>query len=154
MQMNGNAELITIADYWKQWSDPRLIILVLNNRDLNQVTWEQRAMAGDPKYDAAQHVPDFSYARYADMLGLKGIMVNSPDQVGPAWDEALAADRPCIIEAITDPDVPPLPPHISLKEAAAFASSMLKGDSDTAGMLTNSAKQALAGLTQRGRKES
>lgn len=152
MQMNGNAELITIADYWKQWADPRLIILVLNNRDLNQVTWEQRVMEGDPKYDAAQHVPDFPYARYAEMLGLKGIMVNTPDQVGAAWDEALAADRPCLIEAITDPDVPPLPPHISLKEARAFASSMFKGDSDTAGILTQSAKQMLAGLTTGGPK--
>jgi len=148
MQMNGNAELITIADYWKQWSDPRLVILVLNNRDLNQVTWEQRAMMGDPKYDAAQHVPDFPYARYAGMLGLKGIMVNSPDQVGAAWDEALSADRPCVIEAITDPDVPPLPPHISLKEATAFAASMLKGDSDAVGVLTHTARQALAGLAR------
>ena len=147
MQMNGNAELITIADYWKQWSDPRLVILVLNNRDLNQVTWEQRAMVGDPKYDAAQHVPDFPFARYAEMLGLKGIMVNSPDKVGAAWDEALTADRPCVIEAITDPDVPPLPPHISLKQATAFASSMLKGDSDTGGILTQSVKQTLAALT-------
>jgi pyruvate dehydrogenase (quinone) len=147
MQMNGNAELITIADYWKQWSDPRLVILVLNNRDLNQVTWEQRAMVGDPKYDAAQHVPDFPFARYAEMLGLKGIMVNAPDKVGAAWDEAFAADRPCVIEAITDPDVPPLPPHISLKQATAFASSMLKGDSDTGGILTQSVKQTLAALT-------
>jgi pyruvate dehydrogenase (quinone) len=154
MQMNGNSELITIADYWKQWSDPRLVILVLNNRDLNQVTWEQRAMMGDPKYDAAQHVPDFPYARYAEMLGLKGIMVNSPDQVGAAWDEALSADRPCVIEAITDPDVPPLPPHINFKEAAALASSMLKGDSDAGGVIRQSAKQALAGLTSSDRKES
>src|SRR3546814_6918440 len=111
MQMNGNAELITIADYWKQWSDPRLIITVLNNRDLNQVTWEQRAMNGDPKYDAAQHVPDFSYARYAEMLGLKGIFVNRPEQVGPAWDEALSADRPCVIEVVTAPEVLTLTPQ-------------------------------------------
>lgn len=153
MQMNGNAELITIADYWKQWSDPRLIVMVLNNRDLNQVTWEQRAMMGDPKYNAAQHVPDFPYARYAEMLGLKGIMVNAPDQIGPAWDAALAADRPCVIEAITDPDVPPLPPHITLKEAADFMSSMLKGDSDTPGMVAQSAKQVLSAFSSLGKKE-
>lgn len=153
MQMNGNAELITIADYWKQWSDPRLIVMVLNNRDLNQVTWEQRVLMGDPKYDAAQHVPDFPYARYAEMLGLKGIMVNSPDQIGAAWDAALNADRPCVIEAITDPDVPPLPPHITLDQAAAFVSSMLKGDSDTGGMITHSAKQVLAAFVPHGKKE-
>jgi pyruvate dehydrogenase (quinone) len=144
MQMNGNAELITIGDYWKEWADPRLIILVLNNRDLNQVTWEQRVMEGDPKFDAAQHVPDFPYARYAELIGLKGIMVNRPEDIGAAWDAALAADRPCIIEAITDPDVPPLPPHISFKQACAFAESMLKGDEDTVGMIKQSTREVLA----------
>jgi pyruvate dehydrogenase (quinone) len=146
MQMNGNAELITIKDYWKEWSDPRLIVMVLNNRDLNQVTWEERVLEGDPRYDAAQHVPDFPYARYAEMLGLKGIMVNRPEDIGAAWDAALAADRPCVIEAITDPDVPPLPPHITFKEATAFAESMLKGDSDTAGMIVQSTREVLATL--------
>jgi pyruvate dehydrogenase (quinone) len=144
MQMNGNAELITIGDYWKEWADPRLIILVLNNRDLNQVTWEQRVMEGDPKFDAAQHVPDFPYARYAELIGLKGIMVNRPEDIGAAWDAALAADRPCIIEALTDPDVPPLPPHISFKQACAFAESMLKGDEDTVGMIKQSTREVLA----------
>lgn len=153
MQMNGNAELITIADYWKQWSDPRLIVMVLNNRDLNQVTWEQRAMSGDPKYDAAQHVPDFPYARYAEMLGLKGIMVNTPEQISAAWDEALSADRPCVIEAITDPEVPPLPPHITLDQATALASSMLKGDGATAEIVGHSIKQVLAAFVPHGRKD-
>ena len=146
MQMNGNAELITIADYWKQWSDPRLVVLVLNNRDLNQVTWEERVMEGDPKYDAAQHVPDFPYARYAEMIGLKGIMVNQPSQIGAAWDEALSADRPCVIEAITDPDVPPLPPHITLKQALAFAESMAKGDSRTPAIIVESAREMMSSL--------
>ncbi|HEY3519451.1 MAG TPA: thiamine pyrophosphate-requiring protein [Rhodanobacteraceae bacterium] len=146
MQMNGNAELITIRDYWKEWADPRLIIMVLNNRDLNQVTWEQRVMEGDPKYDASQHVIDFPYARYAELIGLKGVMVNKPEQIGSAWDEALAADRPCVIEAITDPEVPPLPPHITLKQAKAFAESMLKGDSGTRGMLRESARETMATL--------
>ncbi|HZP67772.1 MAG TPA: thiamine pyrophosphate-requiring protein [Rudaea sp.] len=146
MQMNGSAELITIADYWKRWSDPRLVIMVLNNRDLNQVTWEQRVLVGDPKFDAAQHVPDFPYARYAEMLGLRGIRVDRPDDIGAAWDAALSADRPVLLEAISDPDVPPLPPHITLKEAKAFASSMLHGDTDTAGIIKASTKQVLAGV--------
>ncbi|HET6628143.1 MAG TPA: thiamine pyrophosphate-requiring protein [Woeseiaceae bacterium] len=141
MQMNGNAELITIAQYWKQWSDPRLVVMVLNNRDLNQVTWEQRVLEGDPRFDAAQHVPDFPYARYADMLGLKGIRVDAPEQIGPAWDEALSADRPAVLEAVTDPDVPPLPPHITLKQALGFMSSIVHGDSDRFGMIKASAKQ-------------
>jgi pyruvate dehydrogenase (quinone) len=146
MQMNGNAELITIADYWKQWSDPRLIICVLNNRDLNMVTWEQRVLAGDPKFDAAQHVPDFPYARYAEMTGLNGIRVDQPDQIGAAWDAAFSASKPTLIEAVVDPDVPPLPPHITLKQAKAFASALLEGDSDRRGIIRQTTRQVLDAL--------
>src|SRR5665213_782063 len=146
MQMNGMAELITIGDYWKQWTDPRLVVMVLNNRDLNQVTWEERVQQGDPRFDAAQHVPDFRYARFAELAGLKGIMVNAPEQIGPAWEAAFAADRPTVIEAITDPDVPPLPPHITLEQARHFMSSMLHGDSDARGMIRASTRQVLSTL--------
>jgi pyruvate dehydrogenase (quinone) len=124
MQMNGNAELLTVAKYWERWADPRLVVLVLNNRDLNQVTWEQRAMEGDPRYEASQEIPDFAYARYAEMLGLRGIRVEDPEAIGAAWDEALAADRPVLVEAIVDPEVPPLPPHITFEQAKAFASAL------------------------------
>ena len=146
MQMNGNNELITIAKYWKRWADPRLIILVLNNRDLNQVTWEQRILLGDPRYDASQSIPDFPYAEYARSLGLDGIKIDSPDQLANAWDIALAADRPFVFEAVTDPDVPPLPPHISLKEATAFMSFFLKGDSRSQGTMKQSFKEFIQGL--------
>jgi pyruvate dehydrogenase (quinone) len=142
MQMNGLAELITISKYWKEWSNPRLVVMVLNNRDLNQVTWEQRAMLGDPKFEASQDLPDFPYASYALSLGLTGIRVDRPDQIGAAWEQALAADRPCVIEAITDPNVPPLPPHISLDEARAFTSSVLKGDVDRLGFIKQTIKDA------------
>lgn len=125
MLMNGNNELVTIAQYWKKWSDPRLIILVLANRDLNQVTWEQRVMSGDAKFTPSQDVPDFKFASYAEMLGLKGIRVDRPEQVGSAWDEALSASRPVVIEAITDPEVPTLPPHITLTQAMHFGKSLL-----------------------------
>jgi pyruvate dehydrogenase (quinone) len=130
MQMNGINELITIAKYWKQWSDPRLVVLVLNNRDLNQVTWEQRAMEGDPKFEASQDLPDFPYAEYARMVGLGGIRVDDPEELGSAWDEALSSDRPFLLEAVTDPDVPPLPPHITLKQAKAMTFALAKGDPD------------------------
>jgi pyruvate dehydrogenase (quinone) len=130
MQMNGINELITIAKYWKEWSDPRLVVLVLNNRDLNQVTWEQRAMEGDPKFEASQDLPDFPYAEYARMVGLGGVRVDDPDALGSAWDEALASDRPFVLEAVTDPDVPPLPPHITLKQAKAMTFALAKGDPD------------------------
>jgi len=142
MQMNGINELITIAKYWREWADPRLIVLVLNNRDLNQVTWEQRAMAGDPRLDASQSVPDFPYAAYAESLGLRGIRVDRPEDVGGAWDAALSADRPVVLEAITDPNVPPLPPHITFEQAKAFMSSVLAGDAEALGFIKQTVKDA------------
>ncbi|MBU6428867.1 MAG: thiamine pyrophosphate-requiring protein, partial [Cyanobacteria bacterium REEB65] len=128
MQMNGLNGLIDIAKYWRRWANPQLIVLVLNNRDLNQVTWEQRVMAGDPKFEASQDVPDFPYARFAEMIGLTGIKMTTPQDVVPGWDTALSADRPCLVEAYTDPEVPPLPPHITLEQARGYASSIFKGD--------------------------
>jgi pyruvate dehydrogenase (quinone) len=138
MQMNGINELITIAKYWMRWSDPRLIVLVLNNRDLNQVTWEQRVFEGDPKYEASQDVPDFPYAGYARSLGLDGERVDRPEAVGAAWDRALAADRPFVLEAVTDPSVPPLPPHITFEQAKQFAASMVRGDPDAGDVIRRS----------------
>ncbi len=143
MQMNGINELITIAKYRDRWPDQRLVIMVLNNRDLNQVTWEQRVMNGDPKFPGSQDLPDFPYARYAEMLGLKGIRVDSPDQVGSAWDEALSANRPVVYEAITDPEVPPLPPHITVEQAHGFASAVLGGDEHAGRMVKESLRQML-----------
>ncbi|HZU82634.1 MAG TPA: thiamine pyrophosphate-requiring protein, partial [Polyangiaceae bacterium] len=125
MQMNGMNGLITIAKYWRKWANGRLIVLVLNNRDLNQVTWEMRVMAGDAKLEASQDLPDVRYSQYAEMLGLRGIFVDGPEQVSAAWDEALASDRPVVYEAYVDPEVPPLPPHITLKQARAFTKSIL-----------------------------
>ena len=129
-QMNGMNEMLTVARYWKEWPDPRLIFLVLNNQDLNQVTWEQRAMEGDPKFEASQTIPDFDYAGYARMLGFKGIRVDSPDAVGPAWDDAFASDRPVLLEAVVDPNVPPLPPHIEWNQAKKLMKSIMAGDPD------------------------
>ncbi len=151
MQMLGNNGLITIAKYWQRWRDPRLIVLVLKNRDLNQVTWEQRVMAGDPKFAASQDVPDFPYAGYAESLGLRGVRMTAPEEIGPGWDAALAADRPVVVEAVTDPDVPPLPPHITFEQAKAYASTLLKGDPDQVGIVTQTLKQvADTILPQRG----
>jgi pyruvate dehydrogenase (quinone) len=128
MLMNGINELVTISKYWEEWSDPRLIIMVLANRDLNQVTWEQRVMAGDPKYECSQNVPKFEFARYAELVGLTGIRVDKTEQIGPAWEQALRAKRPVVFEAITDPEVPTLPPHITFEEAKKFTESMMKGE--------------------------
>jgi pyruvate dehydrogenase (quinone) len=138
MQMNGLAELITIAKYRERWDDPRLVILVLHNDDLNQVTWEMRVMEGDPRFAASQDIPDFPYARFAEMLGLKGIRVDSPDRVGDAWDEALSCDRPVVLEAITDPSVPPLPPHITFEQARGMMSALLRGDPDRGAVVRRS----------------
>jgi pyruvate dehydrogenase (quinone) len=135
MQMNGMAELITVAKYWKQWADPALVILILNNRDLAFVSWEQRAMVGDVRFEASQDIPDVPYARYAELLGLRGIRVDRPEDVGSAWDEAFASDRPVVYEAVVDPDVPPLPPHITAKQATAMTRALLKGDPDAGGII-------------------
>ena len=147
-QMNGMNELITIAKYRQRWSDPRLIVLVLHNNDLNQVTWEQRALEGDPKYEASQALPDFPYARYAELLGFKGIRVDAPDDVGPAWEEALAAGVPVLYEAIVDPEVPPLPPHITLQQARHYLTAAA-GDPDRGAMIVESLKQMLVQFTPR-----
>ncbi len=135
MQMNGLAELITVKHYWEQWSDARLIIAVLHNNDLNQVTWEMRAMEGAPKFTESQMLPDVSYEGFARSLGLNGIAVDKPEQVGPAWDQALAADRPTVLDFRTDPDVPPIPPHATFEQIKDAATALLKGDPNRWGVL-------------------
>jgi pyruvate dehydrogenase (quinone) len=141
MQMNGINGLITIARLWRQWADPRLVVMVLNNGDLNLVSWEQRGTGGDPRYAPSQGLPDFPYAAYGELLGLKGIRVAHPDDVGPAWDEALRCNRPCVLEMVTDPNVPPLPPDVSLKQARAYFSAMLKGDPDSIAIIKATIKE-------------
>jgi pyruvate dehydrogenase (quinone) len=135
MQMNGLAELITVKHYWEQWSDARLIIAVLHNNDLNQVTWEMRAMEGAPKFTESQRLPDVSYEGFARSLGLGGVAVDKPEQVAAAWDQALAADRPTVLDFRTDPDVPPIPPHATYEQAKDAAMALLKGDPDSWGVL-------------------
>ncbi len=144
MQMLGLNEMITIAKYWKRWKDPRLMILVLNNHDLNMVSWEQRAMVGDPKFDASQDVPDFPYAEYARMLGFEGIRVDDPGDVPSALDKAFAATRPVLVEAVTDPAVPMMPPHINFDEIKKFASSIFfGGDSDAKDIIRQTYKEVV-----------
>jgi pyruvate dehydrogenase (quinone) len=143
MQMNGMAELITVAKYYERWTDPRLVVLVLNNRDLNQVTWEQRAMEGDPKNPATQTVPDVRYADFARMVGLDGIRIETPDAIDPAWEEAFSADKPFVLEAVVDPETPPLPPHITLEQAKSFLSALRGGDPNARAMIRESFKQKM-----------
>jgi len=152
MQMNGNSELVTIAKYWQRWSDPRLIVMVLNNQDLNQVTWEMRVQVGDPKYTGSQDLPDFPYADYANLIGLKGIKVDEPDALAGAWDRALNADRPVVLEVVTDPDVPPLPPHIKREQAKAYMSALLHGDPDSLGIIKASFRQFARDMVPKVRK--
>jgi pyruvate dehydrogenase (quinone) len=146
MQMNNMAELITVSKYWKQWADPRWICMVLNNEDLNQVTWEQRVMNGDPKFEASQDIPSVPYHRFAELIGLRGIYVDDAARMAAAWDEALASDRPVVIEVKADPNVPPLPPHITLQQAKAFATTLFEGDPDEANVIIDTAKQVLGAV--------
>ncbi len=146
MQMNGNAELLTVAKYWQRWADPTLVVLVLHNNDLNQVTWEQRAMEGDPKFEASQEIPDFDYAAYAQLCGLQGIRVERPDDIADAWKRAFSSSVPTVIDAHASPDVPPIPPHIEWKQAKAMMSALLTGDPDAAGIVRQAGKQTLLDL--------
>jgi pyruvate dehydrogenase (quinone) len=143
MQMLGINALVDLAKYADRWTGP-CAVCVLHNDDLNQVTWEQRVMAGDAKLEASQDLPDFPYARYAELIGLTGVRVDRPEDVGPGWDAVLAAGRPAVLEVVTDPDVPPLPPHIRLEQATGMAKAIWKGDPDRGGMV----RQALKGKLQ------
>jgi pyruvate dehydrogenase (quinone) len=145
-QMNGMNELLTVAKYWERWGDPRLTICVLNNRDLNMVTWEQRVLAGDPKLPATQEIPDFPAARFAELVGLRGIRVERPEEVGDAWDEALGSDRPTVLEAVVDPDIPPLPPQVGTEEAKNLAAALAKGDPDRGDVLRKSLREKMTEL--------
>lgn len=143
MQMNGMAELLTIARYAPRWSDPRCVVCVLHNGDLAQVTWELRAMGGAPKFEASQTLPDISYADVARAAGLEAITVTSPDELGPAWDRALAADRPAVLDVHCDPDVPPIPPHATFEQMRSAAQAVLKGDPDALHLVVQGAKTKL-----------
>ncbi|GGB93067.1 thiamine pyrophosphate-requiring protein [Pseudoduganella buxea] len=145
MQMNGINGLITIAKYWRQWGPGKLVVMVLNNQDLNLVTWEERAMGGSPKYEPAQTMPDFPYAAYAELIGLKGIRIDSADGVAAGWEAAFASDRPCVLEMVTDPNVPPLPPDVSPKQAKAYFAALLKGDPDALAIVKASIKETWEG---------
>ncbi len=146
MQMLGINGLITIAREWRKWKDPRLVVMVLNNGDLNMVTWEQRSTEGDPKFEGSQDLPSFPYAQYGRMLGLEGLRVDNPDDVAAAWDEALGADRPMVLEMVTDPTVPPAPPHITAKQIRHYASALLHGDPQALQVVKSSAREWWEGL--------
>ena len=146
MQMNGLNELITVEKYWQQWSNSHLIFIVLNNRDLNQVTWELRIEAGNPKIPLTQSIPDFPYAAYADSIGLQGIRVDKPEDVGRAFEEAFSASRPVVVDVYTDPDVPIIPPHITFEQAKNFSEALLKFDPEEGGIIKESVKSVVEGI--------
>ncbi|MFI9722025.1 thiamine pyrophosphate-requiring protein [Streptomyces sp. NPDC052396] len=154
MQMNGMAELITAMKYYRQWEDPRLVVGVWNNQDLNQVTWEMRAMSGSPQFLPSQQIPDVSYAAFARQIGLVGIRVERPEEVADAWREALAADRPAVVEVLTDPAVPPIPPHADWDQIEATAASIIKGDTDRKGMIRQGVKAKIQEFLPGGPKHS
>ncbi|HEV2596012.1 MAG TPA: thiamine pyrophosphate-requiring protein [Sphingomicrobium sp.] len=148
MQMNNMAELITIQKYWERWADKRLVTCVFNNQDLNEVTWEQRVMNGNPRFNASQDIPDVRYSKFAEMIGLDGIYVDNPDDLGSAWEQALSADRPVVLEVKTDPEIAPLPPHVSFKEARHFMMSMTR-DEDAGHVIRDTARQVVNAVLHR-----
>ncbi|MBA2673005.1 thiamine pyrophosphate-requiring protein [Ramlibacter sp.] len=146
MQMIGMNALITIADHWKEWADPRMPIMVLNNGDLNMVTWEQRASAGERRFDASQSLPAFPYAQYAKLLGLGGIRVDRPEMVGIAWEEALDSDRPVVLDMVVDPTVPPIPPHVTGKQMKNYLKALMGGDAQALEVVKATAREWWAGV--------
>jgi pyruvate dehydrogenase (quinone) len=146
MQMNNMAELITVAKYWRRWENKTWILGVFNNEDLNQVTWEQRVMEGDPKFVASQELPNVPYHKFARLLGFEGIYVDDPEDIGAAWEQALGANVPVVIEFKTDPEVPPLPPHVSLEQMRNFTSMLIKGDEREGAILANTARQLFSSV--------
>jgi pyruvate dehydrogenase (quinone) len=152
MQMNGLAELITIGRYWQQWDDPRCVVCVLHNNDLNQVTWELRAMGGAPKFEESQVLPDVSYAGLARELGIDGIEVDKPEDLGSAWDNALAANRPVVLDVRCDPNVPPIPPHATFDQIKATTQAVLKGDPDAWDVVSKGTRTKMAEFFHRSRK--
>ena len=148
-QMLGINALIDVQHYCERWANKQLVVLILHNNDLNQVTWEQRVLSGDPKLAVSQDLPDFPYARYAELIGLTGIRVDAPEQVAGAWQEALSAGRPAVIEAITDPEVPPLPPHIRFEQAAKMAQAAMKGEPHTGRIMRNALRGKVDELIHR-----
>ena len=146
MQMNNMAELVTVSKYWHRWEDKRFVICVFNNEDLNQVTWEQRVMEGDPKFDASQQIPNVPYHRFAELIGLQGIYVDKQEDLGSAWDEALSANRPVLLEVKTDPEVPPLPPHLTFDQVRNLTTSLAKGDPRAPGVVGGTVRQLLSAV--------
>lgn len=143
MQMLGINGMITIAANWKKWKDPRFMILVLNNGDLNMVSWEQRIMEGNTKFEDSQDVPAFNYAAYGQLLGFEGIRIEKEDDIIPGLEQALKAQRPVIVDVLSDPNVAPLPPHITFKQMKAFTSALVKGDTDFWGMIKQTYKDVV-----------
>ena len=149
MQMNGMAELITIARYSSLWVDQRCVICIFHNNDLNQVTWELRAMGGAPKFEESQVLPDVDYAGFARSIGLDALTVRHPDGLGPAWEQALSGGRPTVLDVYCDPEVPPIPPHADFGQIKSAAQAVLKGDPDALHLvmqgLKTKAQEALPG---------
>jgi pyruvate dehydrogenase (quinone) len=132
MQMTGLAELVTVAARWRDWADPRFVVCVLNNRDLAEVSWEQREMEGEPRFATSQQLPEVPYAGYAELLGLRGLRVTSPDDLPAAWDTALAADRPVVIDAVVDPAIPLLPPGRPFEKVKGMYAGLAAEGGETA----------------------
>jgi pyruvate dehydrogenase (quinone) len=149
MQMIGNNTLIDLVHHAGRWQNKQCIVLVLNNGDLNEVTWEQRAMSGDPRYEVSQTLPAFPFARYAELLGMKGIRVDDPDRVRDAWEEALAHDGPVLYEAVTDPNMPPLPPQLRFETVRNMTRAFMKGDPAARDIIRHAIRATRQDLTTR-----
>ena len=147
--MGGLMELATAQRYADRWTEPTFVVCIFNNRDLNMVTWEQRVLAGDPEYPASQTLPDLPYAQIAELIGLKGIRVDDPALLAVALEDAFTCGLPVVVEAVVDPDIPPMPPHVSFEQGANLVQALLRGDPDRSGVLRKTLRAKVGDLITR-----
>jgi pyruvate dehydrogenase (quinone) len=150
-QMLGMNELITVKRYLHMLmagSNKTLVFVVLANNDLNQVSMEQRVLSGDRKNPETQTLPYVPYADYARLLGFEGIKVERPEDVGPAWDRALSAEGPVLLEFVTDPQIASLPPHVKPTMLKKVLKGLAKGDEDAVGIAEKGFKGKVAEFTE------
>ncbi|MCP2030363.1 pyruvate dehydrogenase (quinone) [Okibacterium sp. HSC-33S16] len=143
MQMTGLAELVTVAAHWQEWSDPRYVVAVFDNRDLAEVSWEQREMEGAPRFEASQTLPSVPYEEYARLLGLEGVRVSRTEELNAGWQRAWSSDRPCVLSIRTDPATPMLPPLAAASEKVDQMRSALIKESAEGGEQADRARRLL-----------
>ncbi len=103
-------------------------VIVFKNNTLGMIKWEQMVMEGTPEFGVELEPIDF--AKFAEAFGAAGFTIEDPKDARSVLERALAHDGPAIVQAVVDPNEPPLPPKISRDQAMHFAEALAKGQPD------------------------